>query len=168
MSDHLSDHPFDENWYLTYEPSTHGFREPPSPPSFDYSNNGCVFLQDGTIFYSPNCSRPVIIPPHTSSSPFIRPRLNASNFKQPIWWSEFWGWLSFIPLAPSFTSAPFALFSWMPGIEQVEVRFHLPSGLEAKETRFKMCLDDISLWKKSEELVVEAARRIQLFFGIQG
>ncbi|KAF8811665.1 hypothetical protein BYT27DRAFT_7276416 [Phlegmacium glaucopus] len=108
---------------------------------------------DGTIFYSPNCNRPVIIPPHTpySSSPFTQPRLNASMFKQPIWWSEFWGWVSFIPLAPSFTSTPFALFSWMPWIEQVE-----------------MCLDDIYLWKKSEELVVEAARRIQLFFGIQG
>ncbi|KAF8801716.1 hypothetical protein BYT27DRAFT_7216002 [Phlegmacium glaucopus] len=58
---------------------------------------------------------------------------------------EFWGW-----------------------IEQVEVRFHSPSRLEAKETWFKMCLDDIYLWKKSEELVVEAARCIQLFFGIQG
>ncbi|KAF8801035.1 hypothetical protein BYT27DRAFT_7311486, partial [Phlegmacium glaucopus] len=162
--------PLDETWYLTYQPSTRGFRERASPPSFDYSNNGCVLLQDGTIFYSPNCNRPVIIPPHTpySSSPFTQPRLNASMLKQPIWWSEFWGWVSFIPLALSFTSTPFALFSWMPRIEQVEVRFHLPSRLEAKETWFKMCLDDIYLWKKSKELVVEAARRIQLFFGIQG
>ena len=31
-----------------------------------------------------------------------------------------------------------------------------------------MCLDDIYRWKESEKLVVEAARRIQLFFGIQG
>jgi hypothetical protein len=89
-------------------------------------------------------------------------------FKQPIWWSEFWGWVSFIPLAPSFTSSPFTLFSWTPRIEQVEVRFNLPSGREGKETRFKMTPDDIHLWKKSEKLVVEAARRIQLFFGIQG
>ena len=33
---------------------------------------------------------------------------------------------------------------------------------------FRMSLDDSYLWKKSEGLVVEAARRIQLFFGIQG
>ena len=89
-------------------------------------------------------------------------------FKQPIWWTEFWGWLSFIPLAPSFTSTPYMLFSWTPQIEQVEVSFKLLSRLEGKETCFKMFPDDIHKWKKSEKLVVEAARRIQLFFGIQG
>lgn len=71
-------------------------------------------------------------------------------------------------MAPSFTSTPFTAFSWTPRIEQVEVRFNLPSGLEEKETRFQMNLDDIHLWKKSEKMVVEAARRIQLFIGIQG
>ena len=112
------------------------------PPTFDYLQNGHVFLQDGTIYYSPNCSRLAVIPPHTvnTSSPFNQPRLNASVFKQPIWWSEFFGWLRFILLAPSFTSAPFTLFSWMPRIEKVEVTFHLPSGLEAKQTRFKKCV----------------------------
>jgi hypothetical protein len=162
----MQSRPLSETWYLT----TNGVREVSSPPSFDYRNNGRVFLQDGTIFYSPNCNRPAIIPPETtySSSPFNQPRLNASLFKQPIWWSEFWGWMSFIPLAPSFTSTPFTLFSWTPRIEKVEVRFKLPSGLEEKETRFKMTLEDIFQWKEAEKLVVEAARRIQLFFGIQG
>jgi hypothetical protein len=159
----------DPFWYVTYQPSTRGPDEI-QPPVFDYSKNGHVFLQEGTIFYSPNCTRLAIIPPHmpNSSSPFNQPRLNTSMFKQPIWWSEFWGWLSFIPLAPSFLSAPFTLFSWMPRIEKVDVTVHLPSGLEANETRFKMSLEDILQWKKSEELVVDAARRIQLFFGIQG
>ena len=162
--------PHDETWYLTYQPSTGNHQEVSLPPTFDYTNNGRVFLQDGTIFYSPNCNRPAIIPPETtySQSPFSQARLNSSMFKQPIWWSEFWGWLSFIPLAPSFTSTPFTPFSWTPRIEQVEVHFYLPSGLEEKETRFKMVPDDIFLWRKSEKLVVEAARRIQLFFGIQG
>ena len=137
--------PHDETWYLTYQPSTSGRREVSLPPTFDYSNNGRVFLQDGTIFYSPNCSRPAIIPPQTtySSPPFNQPRLNPSMFKQPIWWSQFWGWMSFIPLAPSFTSTPFATFSWTPRIEQIEVRFNLPSGLVGKETRFMMTSDDI-------------------------
>ena len=96
--------PHHETWYLSYESS----REI-SLPSFDNSNNGRVFLQDGTIFHSPNCSRPAIIPPQTnySSPPFNQLRLNSSMFKQPIWWTEFGGWLSFIPLAPSFTSTPF-------------------------------------------------------------
>jgi hypothetical protein len=157
-------------WYLWYEPSTAGIQQRPPPPSFDYLNNGGVFLQDGTIYYSPNCSRPAIIPPHTanSSSPFKQPRLNVSMFKQPIWWSEFWGWVSFIPLAPSFTSTPFTIFSWAPRIEQVKVSFLLPSGQEEDDILFKMDPDSIYKWNNAEKLVVEAARRIQLFFGIQG
>ena len=159
----------DELWYLTYQLSTGGFWECTPPPLFDYSNNGSVFFQDGTIFYSPNCSQPAIILPQTtySSSPFNQPHLNASMFKQPTWWSEFWGWVSFIPLDLSFTSTPFVLFYWAPWIEKVEVSFHLPSGLEEKEMLFRMSLDDSYLWKKSEGLVVEATHRIQLFFGIQ-
>ena len=166
----LSSPPLDDPWYSTYQPSTRGYQERASPPSFDYSNNGKVCLQDGTLFYSPNCNRPAIIPPQTtySSTPFGKPRQNVSMFKQPIWWSEFWGWVSFIPLAPSFMSTPFSVFSWVPRIERVEVSFHLPSGLDVKETWFKMSLGDVYQWKKSEKLVVEAARRIQLFFGIQG
>ena len=168
----MSSPPLDEHCDLTYQPDTRGFREleRASPPSFDYSNNGKVFLQDGTLFYSPNCSRPAVIPHQTtySSSPFKQSRLNVSMFKQPIWWSEFWGWVSFTPLAPSFTSTPFSVLSWVPRIEQVEVRFCLPFGLEAKEMWFKMSPEDICQWKRSEKLVVEAARRIQLFFGIQG
>ena len=94
MPSHPSPH--HETWYLSYKLS----REI-SLPSFDYSNNGRVFLQDGTIFHSPNCSRPAIIPLQTnySSPPFNQPRLNSSMFKQSIWWTEFGGWLSFIPLA---------------------------------------------------------------------
>ena len=82
--------PHHETWYLSYESSWEI-----SLPSFDNSNNGCVFLQDGTIFHSPNCSRPAIIPPQTnySSPPFNQPRLNSSMFRQPIWWTEFGaGW----------------------------------------------------------------------------
>ena len=87
-------------------------------------------IQGFMIFHSPNCSRPAIIPPQTnySSPPFNQPHLNSSMFKQPIWWTEFWGWLSFIPLAPSFTSTPFMLFSWTFQIEQVEVSFNYRPG----------------------------------------
>ena len=59
--DMLSSPPLDEHCDLTYQPNTRGFRERTLPPSFDYSNNGIVFLQDGTLFYSPNCSRLAII-----------------------------------------------------------------------------------------------------------
>ena len=56
----------------------------------------------------------------------------------------------------------------MPRIEKVERHFKYPSGLEGRETRFGMTIDDIHKWKMAEKLVVEAARRLQLFFGIQG
>ena len=84
MPSHPSPH--HETWYLSYKLSREILL-----PSFNYSNNGRVFLQDGTIFYSPNCSRPAIIPLQTnySSPPFNQPPLNSSMFKQPIWWTEF-------------------------------------------------------------------------------
>ena len=42
--------PHDETWYSTYQPNTGNRQEVSLPPTFDYTNNGRVFLQDGTIF----------------------------------------------------------------------------------------------------------------------
>ena len=135
-------------------------------PIFDYRKNGIVFVQNGTIFYSPNCSRLVKIPPSCNNEPFKQARLNISMFKQPVWWSDNWGWQSFIPLAPSFTSSPFETFCWMPRIQTVNVFCKQPSGEMEMEKRYKMAEDDIWKWKRHENLLTEAAHIIQLQYKI--
>ena len=94
-------------------------------PAFDYTNRSAI-IQHGVIYYLPNCTWLVVIPPHPmySSDPFCQPCLNSTMFKQPVWWSHEWAWQSFIPLAPSFTLSPFGSLCAMPHIE--EVRFSSP------------------------------------------
>jgi len=137
------------------------------PLVFDYSQ-GRIVIQHGTIFYSPNCTRPVDIPPQPtySSDPFKRPRLNASMFKQPVWWSQSWAWQSFIPLSPSFVFTPFASLCAMPRIEEVKFFFETASGEYREEIRFRMPEVDIKCWLKEEERLVELAHVIKLRYGI--
>jgi hypothetical protein len=140
-----------------------------APLIFDYSN-GCVFIQDGTIYYSPNSNRPVLIRsrPDYVPDPFYQGRFDASAIKQPIWWSYSWAWLSFIPLAPSFVSAPFEPLCAMPRIEKVSFSFVDESGERRTETRFRMSEDFIERWFAEEKHIVEAALIITLRYGING
>ena len=142
----------------------------PSKACFDYSNGSAV-VQDGVIYYSPNCTRPVIIPSrpvYSDSDPFRPSRLDASMFKQPVWWSRGWAWQSFIPLAPSFVFTPFESLCAMPRIEEVAFSFDGPSGEIRRETRFRMNEYDIQCWFMEEERVVKVAQAIQLRYGING
>ncbi|KAF8797655.1 hypothetical protein BYT27DRAFT_7228820 [Phlegmacium glaucopus] len=138
-------------------------------PVFDYSS-GSVFVQDGTIFYSPNSTRPVNLPsrPVYAPDPFKQRCLNTSMFKQPVWWSQSSAWLSFIPLAPSFAYAPFEPLCAMPYIEEVAFSFVAKSGETQIETRFRMPEDVIRRWMAEEQRVVEAAHIIKLRYGIHG
>ena len=134
-------------------------------PAFDYTN-GSAIVQHGVIYYLPNCTWPVVIPPHPmySSDPFRQPRLNSTMFKQPVWWSHGWAWQSFIPLAPSFTLSPFGSLCAMPRIE--EVRFSSPGHSE--ETCFRMNEDDTRHWMTEEEHIVKISHVIQICYGIPG
>ena len=141
-----------------------------APPVFDYSN-GSVVVQDGVIYYSPNCTRPVVIPSrpvYSAPDPFRQPRLNASMFRQPVWWSQGWAWQSFVPLAPSFVFTPFESLCAMPRIEEVIFSFDGPSGEIERETRYRMNESDIQCWVTEEERIVKVARVIQLRYGIPG
>jgi hypothetical protein len=138
--------------------------------TFDYSN-GSVVVQHGIIYYSPNCTRPVVIPPRPvySSDPFRQSRLDSSMFKQPIWWSNGWAWLSFIPLSPSFVFTPFEPLCAMPRIEEVTFSYSGLSGLPGdirRDTKFRMNEDDIQRWKLEEKRIIQVARVIQLRYGI--
>ena len=137
--------------------------------TFDYSN-GSVIVQGGIIYYSPNCTQPVVIPsrPVYSSDPFRASRLNSSMFKQPVWWSESWAWLSSISLAPSFVFTPFEPLCSIPGIEEVTFSYPGPSRDIRRETRFRMNKDDIQRWNVEEKCIIQVARVIQLRYGIPG
>ena len=140
-----------------------------APPSFDYSNGNAV-VQNGIIYYSPNCTRPVVISPRPvySLDPFHQPRLNVSMFKQPIWWSHGWAWLSFVPLLPSFIFTPFEPLCAMPRIEEVAFSYKGQSREILNETQFRMNKNDIRCWAMEEEHIVKVAREIQLCYGIPG
>ena len=140
-----------------------------APPAFNYSN-GSVVIQNGTIYYSPNCTRPVVIPPRPtfSSDPFCQTRLNASTFRQPVWWSHGWAWQSFVPLSPSFVFTPFESLCAMPRIEEVGFYFDSPSGETQREIRFRMNELDVRRWTMEEERIVKVARVIQLRYGLPG
>jgi hypothetical protein len=140
-----------------------------APPAFDYSN-GSAIMQNGLIYYSPNCTRPVVIPPCLvySSDPFHQPCLDASMFRQPVWWSHGWAWQSFVHLAPSFVFTPFKSLCTMPRIEEVTFFFDGPSGQIQRETRFRMNKYDIRCWFMEEERIINVAHVIQLCYGIPG
>jgi hypothetical protein len=135
-------------------------------PVFDYKKDGIVFIQNGTIFYSPNSSRLVKIPPMCDKDPFKQARLNIAMFKQPVWWSMSWGWQSFIPLSPSFTSSPFETFCWMPRVQAVDIFCNLPSGEKQMERRYQMAQDDIFKWKHQESLITNAVQILRLQYKI--
>jgi hypothetical protein len=144
------------------------FRNMPPTISFDWSQ-GRAFVQEGTIFYSPNCSRTVLIPMQVSTtSPFYGTRIDASLFKQPVWWTDVYGWQSFIPLAPSFTSSPFEPFCWVPRIVEVDVLVNPHSTSGERQRRYQMHPDDALLWSERERLIVEAAERIRIWYKIPG
>ena len=114
----------------------------PSKACFDYSN-GSTIVQDGVIYYSPNCTRPVIIP------------------SRPVY-------SDFIPLAPSLIFTPFESLCTMPCIEEVAFSFDGPSGEIQRETHFRMNKYDIQCWFMEEEHIVKVAQAIQLHYGIHG
>jgi hypothetical protein len=75
-------------------------------PGLDKSA-GRVQILDGYLYYSPNCSRNVQLPPPhcTGSNPFSPPsepnqkknlwRLDTSVYEQPQWWCDCYGWIAF-------------------------------------------------------------------------
>lgn len=134
--------------------------------TFDYKKDGIVFVQNGTIFYSPNCSRLIKVPPTSIGDPFNHRKLDISMFKQPVWWSSFWGWQSFIPLSPSFTSAPFEVFCWMPQVAVHDIFTKTASGEQTLERRYQMSDVDVLNWKHHEDLITNTAHIIQLQFKI--
>ncbi|KJA21890.1 hypothetical protein HYPSUDRAFT_55211 [Hypholoma sublateritium FD-334 SS-4] len=152
-----------------YQPHAFSALRTNMPTSFDYAR-GSAFVDNGRLYYSPNCSRPVVIPlrgPFSeSTSPFTRRRLAFSDFLQPVWWSQSWSWLSFVPLQPTYTSFPFEPLTWMPPVVLVQVAISNSSGEQEIKEMFKMQEDVAFTWLEREQLLVSAANKIRLKHGI--
>jgi hypothetical protein len=88
--------------------------------------------------------------------------LNASMFKQPVWWTEGWAWQSFIPWHHPFSSHPFELLCAMPHVEEVKFSFLAPSGETQTEICFRMPEDDIRAWLIEDEHIVKLTHIIKL------
>jgi hypothetical protein len=91
---------------------------------------------------------------------FEQEKLSASMFRQPVRWSTNYGWMSFIPLAPSYISLPFEPLCWMPRI----VESFIDVGLK----RFTMKAEDVNAWMKIEDKLQTAAERLRFDFAIPG
>ncbi|KAF5328348.1 hypothetical protein D9619_013349 [Psilocybe cf. subviscida] len=143
----------------------------PSSAQFNYSR-GSAFVHEGYLYYSPNSRRTVVIPPPPlgyGQPPFQKRRLNAADFRQPVWWSEPWGWLSFVPLAPNFLSYPFEPLSWLPKIVEVEVSANPNSSdPRCRKTCYTLAYDDHHLWMQKEQQLYDAAHLLRVRHGICG
>ncbi|KAG6904561.1 hypothetical protein DXG01_009047 [Tephrocybe rancida] len=71
-------------------------------------DSGRVLVYNGDIYYSPNCPRIVSLPP-------LNPKLGkehklfhldedyAEKYHEPLWWTDAFGWIAFLPHNPSYT-----------------------------------------------------------------
>ncbi|KAH9477530.1 hypothetical protein JR316_0009750 [Psilocybe cubensis] len=135
----------------------------PTTPSFDWSQ-GSVFLQDGIIYYSPNCNRPVRIkaPERNHPHPFPeRAEPDPTSVKHPVWWTDTFGWMSFIPLNPSFISDPFDTFTWQPELD-VTPSYNTPPG----PTLYQLEIHTIKHWRFKEQCLLEAAHKMKLWYHV--
>lgn len=132
-------------------------------PTIDWQE-GSVFIQHGNLFVSPNCRRPVSIPAvrRGNESPFTGDfTMSAEMYKQPVWWNDTYGWMSFVPLSPSYIPTPFAPLCWTPRIEKIMEPL-------TKSTLYQMHSEDLAVWLKVENRITEAAMRIRVAYAIQG
>ena len=99
---------------------------------------GRVQIFGGDLYYSPNCSRDVQVPPrHTTSNPFSpNPkenlwRLDVSEYERPRWWSDCYGWIAFynkhIFDTPSTLLSPLRYSHRSTAQFQEDVGYSLPS-----------------------------------------
>ena len=114
-------------------------------------------ILDGCLFFSPNCSHMVDLPPpaqdrngceHNIFLPFHQPNgccnyfdLDITKYAIPHWWSLPFGWIAFFPLYPSF-SRPIVEKLILPAnyehvFDEEHCEYSLASGLSKKWLQVK-------------------------------
>ncbi|KAH9474211.1 hypothetical protein JR316_0013484 [Psilocybe cubensis] len=132
---------------------------------------GSAFVQKGTIYVSPNCKRVVIIPPAEVdvTNPFeqkatrAEPRrrdLDLEGVKQPVRWHDQYGWIAFIPLAPSFVSLPFNFLCWSPKI--------LRNKPHKSPATYEMEWHSVKEWRQLDENITLLCEKIRLWCRVPG
>ena len=110
-------------------------------------SKGFAFLHDGTIYYSPNSARRVIVPTRTADSAiyhFTRKNAQLDRFQQPQWWTEAYGFLAFVPLIPKFDGAAFGCLS--------EILAYIRPSIE-HSGKFVLSSEKIAQWTDLEDLI---------------
>jgi hypothetical protein len=107
-------------------------------------SKGFAFLHDGTIYYSPNSTRRVFVPPPTDTSiyQFSRKFARLDRFQQPQWWSEPYGFLAFVPLIPKFDGLVFGC------LREILAYIHL--SIDGKHV---LCPEKVAQWEDLEDLL---------------
>jgi hypothetical protein len=107
-------------------------------------SKGFAFLHDGTIYYSPNSTRHVIVPTPTDTAVYQFTQKNAQldRFQQPQWWTEAYGFLAFVPLIPKFDGAAF-------GCLHEILAYICPSN-----EKFALSSEKIAEWTDLEDLLL--------------
>ncbi|KAH9474668.1 hypothetical protein JR316_0013132 [Psilocybe cubensis] len=134
---------------------------------------GVVFLQDGVIYCSPNSERVVVMPGEderptlrhfepvmtadVSDPAYIPPRYNLdlANYRQPVRWEDSYGWLSFVPLTPTFLATPFEPLCWAPKLIKTDKTWGMN---EADRDKWDMC----------ERRIVKLCEKLRLWYRIPG
>ncbi|KAF9004254.1 hypothetical protein BDQ17DRAFT_1221239, partial [Cyathus striatus] len=118
-------------------------------------SNGRAIRSKGCVFYSPNATRNIIIPTCYSENMYLfhSDALLNDIFQKPIWWSDPYGWLSFVPCVPSFMG----IFSCLAGAPCITC----PDG----EHWFG--LDEISLheWSQLESRLMFTYKMLAIKYG---
>ena len=105
---------------------------------------GFAFLQDGTIYYSPNSTRRVFVPPRTDTKIYQFTRKNArlDRFQHSQWWSEPYGFLAFVPLIPHFDGAAFGCLH--------EILAYIGPSINGESV---LSPEKVAQWKYLEDLI---------------
>ncbi|KAG5348012.1 hypothetical protein C0989_011150, partial [Termitomyces sp. Mn162] len=101
-------------------------------------SSGNIVVYQGDLYYSPNCSRSISLPPQdpkigTEYSIFQSETSRTDDFTEPFWWTEAYGWLAFVSRKPSYTGPLFKRLAKVPSLEHVkdgQDQFVLPSEIK--------------------------------------
>jgi len=139
--------------------------------TIDHSN-GLAHAFGNDVFYSPNCSRLDIEAPlpvdetrglwglshHLKSHPKSHRQLQShpksyriAQHHQPQWWTPAFGWMSFIPLQPTFTGYPLDRLAHIPRLQYARTGSYLPP----------LTVDS---WKRFESKLCHAVYHLRLIY----
>ena len=112
----------------------------------DHGERNCrVLTLNGDIFYSPNCTRDVNLPSHIPT-PLVRnpAQSDVSEFHNPLWWNDRTAYLAFLPLEPTYDTAPFDRLAVIPWVPTTRRGYGLEAGTHISWRRLEVELADLT------------------------